>query len=555
MRIPYLLLIWISVLSSAQNYKITYKNFFNEKEKPSQDAIVLLSNTNESYLLTEKILEGKKTIPYEVQFINRTKRKVVQSAFLKDGQAIQLPEQELYDNKNFNLNFNDTKKILGYHCKKAEIFINSNKIELWYTNDATIKGSPSLLGQDLGLVLEIIRNGNSSIRAVEIKKTKKNLPVEGLFSHKTISSADKLTYNDLLWKSRFTRITVFENEQINFVKEPKKDDKILRFASGTIILKKVKFPKITSGDNIFVSLTEQSLGDAYDRTGSVFIIPQNKELSFFDALSKGIDTVPHYQNGDGKVYKGMIATPQFEPAIELMRFFTPFGIGKFNHIQLKDKQWHDRVHYRQDISDIGTEFSGKELWTGVYIGNYDPNGHQVSLEITIHKNGLNVFDNNTIFPLFNTLNIMEMAGQTYATMFDSEKGLTVNFTLEKDLQNAQLRFITTGHGGWGNGDEFVPKQHRITLDGKPVFAFTPWRTECGSHRLYNPASGNFENGLSSSDYSRSNWCPGTTTNPAYISLGLMKAGSHSLQIQIPQGNPEGNNFSYWNISGVLIGKE
>ncbi len=86
-----------------------------------------------------------------------------------------------------------------------------------------------------------------------------------------------------------------------------------------------------------------------------------------------------------------------------------------------------------------------------------------------------------------------------------------------------------------------------------MFHFTPWREDCGAFRLYNPASGNFQNGLSSSDYSRSNWCPGTATNPIYIELGNLKAGKHTLQVVIPQGKPEGTSFSSWNVSGVLIG--
>ncbi|WP_317196414.1 peptide-N-glycosidase F-related protein [Chryseobacterium sp. RR2-3-20] len=115
--------------------------------------------------------------------------------------------------------------------------------------------------------------------------------------------------------------------------------------------------------------------------------------------------------------------------------------------------------------------------------------------------------------------------------------------------------MTTGHGGWENGDEFIPKINSIYLDGKLSFSFTPWRTDCGSYRLYNPASGNFPDGLSSSDLSRSNWCPGTITNPEFISLGNLKAGKHTIQVKIPQGKPEGTSFSAWNVSGVLLGSE
>ena len=427
-------------------------------------------------------------------------------------------------------------------------------MEVWYTNDLKVKGGPSILGQDLGLVLEITRNGNSTTKAIEISKVK-NFSVENIFAKKKITTTDELSYKDLLWKSRFTTIPIFENETINFTNDLKSDEKILRFAKGTIILKKVKYPKIEANSNVFVELIEQSAGDAYDRTGTVFIIPQNKEKSFFDALQNGAKTVPAFDNENGKTYQGVVATEAYEPALELMRFFTPFGIQQFNHLKLKDKNWHDKVQYRQDISDLKEVVSGKEFWTGVFIGNYDKNGHKISLEVTVHKDGLDVFKNNTVIPLFNTLNIMEMDGQDYATMFDSPKGLITNFTLTKDLKNAKLRYITTGHGGWENGDEFLPKENRIILDGKPIFSFVPWRTDCGSYRLYNPASGNFGNGLSSSDYSRSNWCPGTTTNPNYISLGDLKAGNHQIQILIPQGAKEGNSFSSWNVSGVLLGNE
>jgi hypothetical protein len=150
---------------------------------------------------------------------------------------------------------------------------------------------------------------------------------------------------------------------------------------------------------------------------------------------------------------------------------------------------------------------------------------------------------------------MEMAGQEYATMFDVDKGLTVTFTLDKPLKNAKLRYITTGHGGWENGDEFVPKKNTILLNNKEVFSFIPWRYDCGSYRLYNPASGKFNNGLSSSDYSRSNWCPGTVTNPILIDVGDLAAGSHTIQVKIPRGKPEGGSFSAWNVSGVLLGSE
>lgn len=547
------LLFSIAQILYSQNYKITYKTFFEGKENEKQDPIIVFTNDKETFILSDQILKTTKDIPFEIQKINRTDNSINQFAFLQNNAVADYENKEILAKQKFELK-SDIKKILGYTCKKAVTSINSNTMDIWYTTDLKVKGGPSLLGQDLGLILEITRNGNTTTKATEISKVK-NFSLEKIFDQKKIAPTDELTYKDLLWKSRFTTISIFENETINFTSDLKKDKKILRFAKGTLILKKVKYPKIEANANVFVELTEQSAGDAYDRTGSVFIIPQNKEKSFFDALQNGAKTIPSFDNGNGKTYQGVVATENYEPPLELMRFFTPFGIQQFNHLKLKDKNWHDKAYYRQDISDLKEVLSEKEFWTGVFIGNYDKNGHKVSLEMTIHKDGLDVFKNNTATPLFNTLNIMEMEGQEYATMFNSPKGLITDFTLKKDLKNAKLRYITTGHGGWENGDEFLPKENTTLVDGKEVFSFVPWRTDCGSYRLYNPASGNFANGLSSSDYSRSNWCPGTTTNPIYISLGDLKAGNHQIQILIPQGEKEGNSFSSWNVSGVLLGDE
>jgi hypothetical protein len=364
-----------------------------------------------------------------------------------------------------------------------------------------------------------------------------------------------VSYRDLLWKSRFTNIAVFEKEIINFSSESKSNDSILRFANGTIILKKIKFPEIKKGSSIFVDVTEQSNGDAYDRTGSVFLIPTDKAISFLDGLQKDVKALPIYENGNGKKYQGVVRTENYAPLLELMRFFTPFGVKQYNNLPLKNKVWQDSVYYRQEISELLPALNNQEVWVGMNIGNYDKGGHKASLNISIHPGEENQPKNTWLLPLFNTNNVMEMAGQEYATMFDNENGLKVTFEIPEGLKNIQLRYITTGHGGWENGDEYLPKRNTILIDGKEVFAFTPWRSDCGSYRLSNPASGNFSNGLSSSDESRSNWCPGTATNPIWIDLSNLSPGKHTMQIKIPQGAVEGTSFSSWNVSGCLIGNQ
>ena len=551
-RIIFALSVLLSCLGFAQTYEVQYTSSYNGKVVTGQTPTLVWANERENYILNNKIREQKAEYPFEITKVEKPANTVISFAFLKPNEIISASDTESVGKQTFELT-DETKKILGYTCKKAVTKINSNTIEVWYTKDLKINGGPSALGQNLGFVLEIERNKNSVITATSIRKVKKT-GIENLLKG-SISPTDQLGYKDLLWKSRFTTLKIFDHETVNFSDQSKSDENIKRFANGTIILKKIKFPKISEGELIFTELRQQSNGDAYDRTGTVFIVPENTSQSFFDGLEKGAKTLPVYDNGNGKQYYGITATENYSPAIEMMRFFTAFGINKFNHIQLKDKNWQSVSPYRQDITELKPSLSEKELWVGVFIGNYDKGGHQVSLEITIHKSDQTVSRNNTVISLFNSLNIMEMAGQDYSTMFNSDNGLSVDFTLKKDLKNAQLRYITTGHGGWENGDEFIPKTNSVFLDGKMAYSFVPWRTDCGSYRLYNPASGNFPDGLSSSDLSRSNWCPGTVTNPNFIPLGDLKAGKHRIQIKIPQGLPEGTSFSSWNVSGVLLGSE
>ncbi len=551
-RIIFTLLIFLSFHCFAQTYEVQYISSYNGKILNDQPPVLVWANEKENFILNNNIGSQKADFPFEITKVEKPSNTIISYAFLKNNEIISTSDAESVGKQIFELT-NETKKILGYSCKKAVTKINSNTIEVWYTNDLKIQGGPSGIGQNLGFVLEIERNKNSLTTANSIKKVKKT-DIDRIIKG-PVTFTDPLGYRDLLWKSRFTTLKVFENETINFSEDSKSDPNVKRFANGTVILKKIKFPKISEGENIFAELKQQSNGDAYDRTGTVFFIPQEQSQSFFDGLEKGVKTLPVYENGNGKQYYGVTATENYHPPVEMMRFFTAFGINKFNHIQLKDKNWQTVSPYRQDITDLKPSLSEKELWIGTFIGNYDKGGHTVSLEITIHKSDQTVYKNNTAIPLFNTLNIMEMAGQDYSTMFDKDNGLWVEFILKKDLKNAQLKYMTTGHGGWENGDEFIPKTNSIFLDGKMTFSFVPWRTDCGSYRLYNPASGNFQDGLSSSDLSRSNWCPGTVTNPDFIPLGDLKAGKHTIQVKIPQGPTEGTSFSAWNVSGVLLGTE
>jgi hypothetical protein len=205
------------------------------------------------------------------------------------------------------------------------------------------------------------------------------------------------------------------------------------------------------------------------------------------------------------------------------------------------------VIYVQDVTSL-IPAGQEEIWIGMSIGNYDKGGHKASLELNYYPPEEFYEGNRWIYPLFNTANCIDGSGN-HSKLFQQDS-LTVEFEIPEDIEKPYLLFATTGHGGWGGGDEFNPKMNQIIIDGETIFSHVPWRTDCATYRMSNPASGNFSNGLSSSDFSRSNWCPGAVTPPFFIPLEKIKPGKHVMKIAIDIGKEDGN---YWAVSGVLTG--
>lgn len=457
--------------------------------------------------------------------------------------------------------------------------VNSNTLIFEMDGKTPVSVNPlPYYGLNKGVLQSFTRNGQLRLKLAKAEKVKR---VES--GERKVESGRRVTPRELdrIMKERLVVTTrIFDHEQICWGKENAhiEDgleavpyDTVLHYAGGTLILKRVKLPKLPRHYQHFVELHQQSNGDAYDRTGSVFIIPigfVNPDHTFFDGINNHPDSLPIFTGRDGQRYQGIVAIPrkctskdkfcpepEYLPAIEWVRFFTPFGVGKFNE-RMNDFgiDWREETYYRQEITDV---YRNEDVLIGAWIGNYDAGGHLLTLDIKSYPNEYTLPWKRTTpapecMPLFNTCNVLEMAGQNYGKLFGTDS-LTVTFNIPVNATTAKLRYISTGHGGWGEGDEFVPKQNTILIDGKPAFTHTPWRQDCGCYRDLNPVSGNFWNGLSSSDFSRSGWCPGTATQPVYFDLSPWIDGmDHTMTVAIPQGKPVEGMFSHWAVSGALI---
>lgn len=552
-------LLSLSLNLSAQKHELTYQSYTKDVAKQDTSLTIIYRNQDEiSIQGNEDLMQFNpiQGLAHETLYINYATKNLYRQLEYQNSEAY-LATSTIADN---TLEIEGEEEVNGYKCKKYRTSINSNTIELWVTEDLKMNATPILQFANLpGVLIKFQRNGSSITELSTIKPLNKKAKI----NTQPLANATQVTFRELdqIEKDKKVITThIFNKERIHWGDTTRYQgsmplDTTIHFAGGTLILKRINLQVLPDHYQIFAELTTQSSGDAYDRTGSIFIIPQDS-ITLYDALTKGIENIPYFTSKKENKYQGMIATPHYSPVVELIRFFTPFGVGHFNdRVQIDGLEWQEEVYYKQEITDLKSFLQGDVL-IGAFIGNYDGGGHLLSLDLKAYPGDyVNQItpQRQWTLPLFNTCNVMEMAGQNYPHFFDTDT-LSVTFEIPEGVNKLKLRYISTGHGGWGGGDEFNPKPNSIIIDDTIIYQYTPWREDCGRYREWNPVSGNFWNGLSSSDLSRSGWCPGTATQPTYIFLDNLEPGRHTIKVAIPQGQAEGGSFSSWSVSGVLIGE-
>ena len=559
MKRTLLILALFAVMTASAQQRLVYQSYMLGSDSGDTTTYEILRYKNQL-----KIYEVKELIAMPIQGLSTSYTFVdydADSAYYQNNYQDGDSYFYAYSLKNKNVEFKEVgeEKVLGYKCKKYTTSINSNTIEVWMTESLGFDASPVISrGYLKGVLVRQAINGNRVMDLKSVKKDKKlktSLIPENLGVRKSWKELDNINKEKLIIRTK-----IFDDDQIHFAKIEKFKgeipfDTVIHFSYGTIILKRVNLPILPEHYQLFAELHQHSNGDAYDRTGSVFVIPMDKKLSLSNALIDSIEVIPYQYDRNGKKYQGIALNDDYMPIVELMRFFTPFGVRHFNdRVQIDGLEWADEAYYKMEVTELSDRLSGDVL-IGAFIGNYDGGGHKVLLDLVAYPQDYNADasgNNRWSLPLFNTCNVMEMSGQNYGRLFLNDS-LTVEFDIPEGVENLRLRYITTGHGGWDGGDEFNPKENTIIVDGEKVFRYTPWRCDCATYRDLNPVSGNFWNGVSSSDLSRSGWCPGTATNPVYFDLSDLKPGYHTITVAIPQGADEGGSFSHWMVSGVLLG--
>jgi len=556
-----LLLAALSACRSEAATRVVYATTVNGEPQPDEGQILLETDGTLASVRTERPGTSIPGTPEETGFVDFLGGTTLQLAVLRDGSrcSIETPFAELPVLEEAS----GVDTVLGYVCQRATAVVRSNHIDLWYSSELGVAGTPAInFAKPGALILKLVRNGNYVVEALRVER-----PPDAQIPAPTMPAdrgerVDLPTYRSRVTESFVTTIPIFDREQIAFgneiVNPPESDSTaVFRYAGGTVVARRVRLPEMPDDAAVFAEVVQYSNGDAYDRTGSIFLMPVDRRVSFLDALRRGVDTLPKTHDRAGRDYQGIAATGDYAPPIELVRFITPFGVRQYNgQVKVRGLSWEDSTVYKMEVSDLLPLLRGP-VWIGAFIGNYDKGGHRLSLALRYHPGSRTVSDGPPArawsAPLFCTLNLMEMAGQQYGRIFEDDT-LRVEFELPTGIENARLRYITTGHGGWDSGDEFQPKVNEIRVDGRILGRFVPWRSDCETYRRLNPASGNFWNGQSSSDFSRSGWCPGAAVSPMTLPLGDLAPGRHRLEVAIDMGRPAGESASGWNVSGVLLGR-
>ena len=130
-------------------------------------------------------------------------------------------------------------------------------------------------------------------------------------------------------------------------------------------------------------------------------------------------------------------------------------------------------------------------------------------------------------------------------------------TIPPGLRRVELAAISTGHCTDGtDADEFITKDNVISVDGREVLRWRPWRDDCRELRALNPYCARWSDGSWSSDYERSGWCPGDVVLPNVVDLTpWLTPGAHTVSWQVEdiRAPDADGQRGYWRVSAMLAG--
>jgi hypothetical protein len=223
------------------------------------------------------------------------------------------------------------------------------------------------------------------------------------------------------------------------------------------------------------------------------------------------------------------------PGIELVRAATPFG---------------GPMHFEADITDVLNGLPGPHVLEA-YIDTWPDRAGQITgsdggwfvSATVVATPGKAPRDVLAVVPLYFDSQTMPDAGP-------------LPVTIPEGATKTRIEYRTTGHtlqfAGTidrpscnGPAEEFCQRTHTLSVDGKKLDEFSPYRTDCskfctlvalpGTTRMY--CKENPKGAIASVRAPRANWCPGDVSAPRLIEAALAP-GMHEVS---------------WRVSSILAG--
>lgn len=214
-----------------------------EQLKKLQNRIIkkeLVFNSRESVYKKYKADEGDSNKEQEFSSEGSTVRIQFKGASNDDQLYYNIAEKQVVDMRSFmgrRFLIKDTpkkatwkltaesKKILGYNCKKATMDNEKRTVEAWFTMQIPVASGPKGFGQLPGMILELKTTPKAAVRTEETKKEGNKESTSIVTSPGTTITATKITFKKL---------------EKGAIKAPKKGKKVNRKQFKKIVKRKME---------------------------------------------------------------------------------------------------------------------------------------------------------------------------------------------------------------------------------------------------------------------------------------------------------------------------
>jgi hypothetical protein len=290
------------------------------------------------------------------------------------------------------------------------------------------------------------------------------------------------------------------------------------------------------GCNLSIEVTNSARCDNYDRIGNVF----------FAFVKKG--SASYHPDSVVRIEAGRYITPFMNKNILPTSVNYLFQIDHLSDI-LTNPKLLKIYDVWLELSVFGVPYAAQKEVTGCSDRNDTFEGHvQFITSGKAKKQNHPVLLPLTTYSLLNNyeVNATDTLGKTTKTF---------SFELPIDLARAKFVVITSNHGANEGGEEYIRREHLISLDDSLLLSYTPGGKSCEEFRKFNTQANGIYGSNPESDSSWAswnNWCPGNVIPTREIEVNALKKGKHTIQIRVPEAQFV-DASGYFPISIYLIG--